>query len=59
MDLSTLTGTCRIPLYMNDGGRLVDIGTVEVDLDLRSLQVDEEGRLFAVVDLHAEQGPNE
>lgn len=59
MDLSTLTGTCQIPLRMEDGGRLVDIGTVEIDLDLRSLQVDSSGQLYAVVDLHAEQGPNE
>lgn len=59
MDLSTLIGTCRIPLRMEDGGRLVDIGTVDIDIDIRSLQVDSSGQLYAVVDLNAEQGPNE
>lgn len=52
--IENLTGRCTLPLMMELDGKLVEIGTTQVDLDLRTLKIDDDGRLFAIVDLHAE-----
>lgn len=49
-----LTGRCTLPLKMELDGELVEVGTTQVDLDLRALKIGDDGRLFAVVDLSAE-----
>lgn len=45
--IDDLTGRCTLPLMMELDGDLVD-------LDLRDLRIGDDGKLFAVVDLHAE-----
>ena len=52
--IDDLTGRCTLPLMMELDGDLVRVGTTQVDLDLRDLRIGDDGKLFAVVDLHAE-----
>lgn len=47
-------GRTVIPLRMEVGGEHVDVGDVELEVDIRDLHIDEKGQIYALLDLRPE-----
>ena len=52
--IDDLTGRCTLPLMMELDGDLVQVGTTQVDLDLRDLRIGYDGKLLSIFDLDAD-----
>lgn len=54
-DMENLVGRATLPLRMQSNGKHVPVGTVQVDLDIESIRIDDNtGELYALLDLNAD-----
>lgn len=51
-DFDNLIGRVTLPLRMNLNGTHKVVGTVQVDLDLDSVRINDAGELYALLDLN-------
>lgn len=49
--MQNLPGRASLPLMLEVGDDLIEVGTVQIDLDVREVRY-EDGRLLAVLDAH-------
>ena len=53
--MAEMVGRVTLPVCLDVGGKMVEVGTVQVDMDLRAVRIDTEtNRMYAVLDLHVE-----
>lgn len=59
-DMENMVGRATLPLRMRSHDKHVPVGTVQVDLDLDSIRIDDNtGELYALLDLNADRALDE
>ena len=53
--MAEMVGRVTMPVCLDVGGEMVEVGEVQVDMDLRGVRFDTKtGRMYAVLDMHVE-----